>query len=68
MVFDLKTYQFTHEPTGFVLHAEDVMMESNGVIRLIIYGGTGVWVDDFYVDVLRDTIEQSEPDFGGAWK
>ena len=63
MTFDLKTYQFTDEETGFVLHAEDVMMLEDDLVIDMILAGTGVKVDDFFVDVLRDTIEMNEPKF-----
>ena len=68
MTFDMRSYQFTDEETGFVLHAEDVMMSDNGTVIDLILAGTGVKVDDFFVEVLRDTIEANEPDFGGAWE
>ena len=63
MIYDLKSYQFVHQETGFVLHAEDVMMYDNSQIIADILAGTGVEVDDLYIDVLRDTIELREPKF-----
>lgn len=63
MVFNMQSYQFVHEPSGFVLHAEDVMMFDNSQIIEDILAGTWVEVDDLFVDVLRDTIEMNEPKF-----
>ena len=63
LTFDMRSYQFTDEETGFVLHAEDVMMLEDGLVIDLILAGTGVKVDSFFVDVLRDTIEMNEPKF-----
>lgn len=63
LVFDHKRYQFVDEETGFVLHAEDVMMEEDEVVIDMILAGTGVKVDPFFVQVLRDTVETMEPKF-----
>lgn len=68
LVYDIKSYSFYHEGTDYVLHAEYVMMNDNRTVVEEIYAGTGVEVDDLFIDVLRDTIEINEPDFGGAWK
>lgn len=56
MIFDVKAYRFTHEPTGYVLNAEELFYNEDAVIAADIYAGTGVKVDDFYIQVLRDTI------------
>ena len=55
--FDTRSYQFTHEPTGYILHAEDVMMLEDSEIIEKILAGTKIQVDDFFIEVLRDTIE-----------
>lgn len=68
LVYDIKHFDFYHESTGYVLHAEYVMLNDNRTVVEEIYAGTGVEVDEFFVEVLRDTIEANEPDFGGAWK
>lgn len=62
-IFDLKSYQFIDENSGFILHAEDVMMEENETVIALIHAGTGVRVDDFFIEVLRDTIESCTPTF-----
>jgi hypothetical protein len=68
LLFDIKSYSFYHEGTGYVLHAEYVMLNDNRTVVEEILAGTGVEVDEFFVEVLRDTIEANEPDFGGVWK
>lgn len=62
LMFDLRSYQF-HDDNGYTLHAEFVMMNENNTVIEEILAGTGVEVDDFFVEVLRDTIEMNEPDF-----
>lgn len=62
LMFDMRSYQF-YDDNGYTLHAEFVMMEDNYRIIDDIQAGTGVRVDDFFVDVLRDTIEMNEPKF-----
>jgi hypothetical protein len=57
MIFDIKTYRFTHPESGFVINGEDVMMLKNDLLIDIIEAGTGVVVDDLYIEVLRDTVE-----------
>ncbi len=63
LVYDIKLFNFYHESTGYVLHAEYVMLNDNRTVVEEILAGTGVEVDEFYVDVLRDTIEINEPKF-----
>lgn len=63
MIFDIKSYRFTDENSGFIINGEDVMMLKSSLLIDIIENGTGVRVDDFFIDVLRDTIEVSEPTF-----
>lgn len=63
MTFDLASYQFTDEETGFVLHAEDVMMEETQTIVHRIFAGTGVMVDELFIEVLRDTVESMDGNY-----
>lgn len=57
MIFDVKAYRFTHEPSGYVLNAEELFYNEDAVIAADIYAGTGVKVDDFFIQTLRDTTE-----------
>lgn len=66
LTFDMRSYQFTDD-NGYVLHAEYVMMNDTKTVIEEILAGTGVEVDEFFVEVLRDTIETSDSEFGGAW-
>ena len=59
LMFDLRSYQF-YDDNGYTLHAEFVMMEDNYRIIDDIQAGTGVRVDDFFVEVLRDTVESMD--------
>jgi hypothetical protein len=63
LLFDIASYSFYHEGTGYVLHAEYVMMNDTRTVIEEILAGTGIEVDEFYVEVLRDTIETMEPKF-----
>ena len=63
LLYDIKSYSFYHEGTGYVLHAEYVMMNENRTVIEEILAGTGVEVDEFFIEVLRDTIETMEPTF-----
>lgn len=56
MIFDVKAYRFTHEPTGFTLNAEELFYNDNEAIIEQISTATGVEVDDLFIEVLRDTI------------
>lgn len=63
LMFDVRTFNFYDEDSGYVLHAEYVMMNENRTVIEEILAGTGVEVDDFFVEVLRDTVESMEPKF-----
>lgn len=56
MVFDVKKFQFTHTPTGYVLNGEYMFYNDNRTIAEDIFAGTGVEVDDFFVQTLKDTV------------
>ena len=56
MIFDVKKYSFIHEPTGYTLWAERLWIESDDTLIEDIATATGVEVDDFFLDVLRDTV------------
>lgn len=55
LVYDVASNMFMHEPTGYLLSGDYVMIESNDVLRDKIAAATGVQVDDDFLYVLRDT-------------
>lgn len=57
MIFDVQRYQFVHEPSGYVLNGEELFYNEDHAIAELIREGTGVWVDDFFIQTLRDTTE-----------
>lgn len=63
LLYDLRALQFIDEASGWTLNAEYVMMNDTRTVIEEIYAGTGVEVDEFFVEVLRDTIEIGEPEF-----
>lgn len=57
LTFDVKTFTFTHEPTGYTLNAESLFYYDNPQLVIDdIREGTGVEVDEFFVSVLKDTV------------
>lgn len=63
LLFDRRTHEFIDENSGYILHAENVMINDTQAVIDDILAGTGVEVDDFFIEVMRDTIEASEPRF-----
>lgn len=59
LLYDVQTHQFTDD-NGYVLHAEYVMMNDDRTVIEEILAGTGVEVDELFIEVLRDTIETME--------
>lgn len=55
LMYDVPRNMFVHEPTGYLLSGDYVMIESNDVLREKIAAATGVQVDDDFLYVLRDT-------------
>lgn len=60
LMFDVRTFNFYDEESGYTLHAEYVMMNENRTVIEEILAGTGVEVDDLFIEVLRDTVESMD--------
>lgn len=61
MVYDVRSMEFIDEATNTILSAQFIMLSDTATVIETIYEKTGVEVDDFYIEVLRDTIEACTP-------
>ena len=49
---------FTHDATGFPLSGDFILVTDNDEVIITIYNGTGVEVDDDFIEALRSLVEE----------
>lgn len=60
LFYDTRAHEFTND-NGYTLHAEFIMLNDTRTVIEEILAGTGIEVDEFFVEILRDTVETVEP-------
>lgn len=56
LTYDVSRNIFIHEPTGYLLSGDYLMIEEEHIIKDKIHAATGVQVDDQFIFVLKDTV------------